>query len=102
MDLLAVVPAKLLFLLNRPAAKGLLKVTVGVLAADHEADLTRRVGGDGGVAVLNVGKDLLASLLEVHDERQVKPLALSYASSQQQFEKAFVQCSSDFGRQKQS
>lgn len=77
-DLLAVVPAKLLLLFGRPAAKGLLEVAVGVLAADHETDLAGGVGGDGGVTVLDVGEDLLASLLEVDNEGHVKPLVLGY------------------------
>jgi hypothetical protein len=77
-DLLAVVPAKLLLLFGGPAAKGLLEVAVGVLAADHEADLAGGVGGDSGVTVFDVGEDLLASLLEVDNEGHVKPLVLGY------------------------
>ena len=75
-DLLAVVPAQRLLLFSRPAAERLLEVAVGVLAADHEADLARGVGGDGGVGVLDVGEDLLASLLEVDNKRHVEPLVL--------------------------
>lgn len=75
-DLLAVVSAQLLLLLGGPAAQRLLEVAVGVLAADHEADLAGGIGGDGGVAVLDVGEDLLAGLLEVGDERHVEPLVL--------------------------
>lgn len=78
MDLLAVVPAKLLLLFGGPAAEGLLEVAVGVLAADHEADLAGGVGRDSGVTVLDVGEDLLASLLEVDNEGHVKPLVLGY------------------------
>lgn len=77
MDSLAVVLAQLLFLLVGPATKGLLEVQASILAADHEADLSRRVGGDGGVSVFDVGEDLLASLLEVGDDVEVQPLALS-------------------------
>lgn len=76
MNLLAVVPAQLLLLLGGPAAERLLEVLVCVLAANHEADLTRRVGGDCGVGVLDVGEDLFAVLLELGDERHVKPLVL--------------------------
>lgn len=76
MDLLVVVLAKLLLLLNRPLTDRLLEVSVGVEAADHEADLARGVGGDGGVSVLNVREDLLAVLLEVGDQGKVKPLVL--------------------------
>jgi hypothetical protein len=76
-DLLAVVPAQLLLLFSRPAAERLLQVAVGVLAANHEANLARGVSRDGGVAVLDVGEDLLARLLEVGNERKVEPLVLS-------------------------
>jgi hypothetical protein len=79
-DLLTVVFAQLLLLLDWPASDRLLEVTVGVLAADHEADLSGGVGGDRGVAVLDVGEDLLARLLEVGDERHMQPLVLSCGS----------------------
>lgn len=62
-DLLGVVLAKLILLLLGPGASGLLEVAVGILAANHEADLARRVGGDGGVSVLDVREDGLAVLL---------------------------------------
>jgi hypothetical protein len=77
-DLLAVVPAQLLLLLGSPGAERLLQVAVGVLAANHEANLPGWVGGDRGVAVLDVGEDLLASLLEVGNERHVQPLVLGW------------------------
>lgn len=76
MDVLVVVAAELLLLLAGPAANGLLDVTGGILAADHEADLAGGVGGDGGVGVFGDGEDLLAGLLEVGDQRQVQPLVL--------------------------
>ena len=78
MDLLAVVPAQLLLLFSGPAAERLLEVAVGVLAADHEANLAGGVGGDGGVSVLDVGEDLLAGLLEIDNEGHVEPLVLGY------------------------
>lgn len=76
MDVLVVVAAELLLLLTGPAANGLLDVTSGILAADHEADLAGGVGGDGGVGVFGNGENLLAGLLEVGDQRQVQPLVL--------------------------
>ena len=76
MNVLVVVAAQLLLLLTGPGADGLLDVAVGVLAADHEANLAGGVGGDGGVSVLGDGEDLLAGLLQVSDEREVKPLVL--------------------------
>lgn len=78
MDLRVVVSAQLLLLLGSPGPDRHLDVAVGVLAADHEADLTRRVGGNGRVGVLSDREDLLAVLLQVGDERQVKPLVLGY------------------------
>ena len=56
-DVLAVVLAQLLLFLGGPGAKRLLDVAVAVLAADHEANLARRVGWDGGVRVLGDRED---------------------------------------------
>jgi hypothetical protein len=78
-NLLAVVLALLVFLLGCPAAQGLLKVGAVILGADHEADLSGGVGRDGGVGVLDGREDSLARFLEVGDDVEVKPLALSYA-----------------------
>lgn len=77
-DLGVVIAAVLLLLLLGPGAEGNLDVAVGVLGADHEADLARGVGGDGGVGVLGHGEDLLAVLLELGDQGKVEPLVLSY------------------------
>ena len=78
MDVLVVVAAELLLLLGGPGAEGLTDVAVGVLAADHEANLAGGVGGDGGVGVFGDGEDLLAGLLEVGNEGKVEPLVLGY------------------------
>lgn len=78
MDLLAVVSAQLLLLFRSPGSERLLQVTVGVLAANHEADLSGWIGGDRGVAVLDVREDFLASLLEVGNEWHVQPLVLGW------------------------
>lgn len=75
-DLGRVVSALLILLLLGPLSERGLDVGVGVLGADHEADLARGVGGDGGVGVLGDGEDGAAVLLELGDERQVKPLVL--------------------------
>jgi len=87
-DLRVVVPAQLVFLLRGPLAEGLLDVAAGVLAADHEANLAAGIGGDGGVAVLGDGEDLLAVLLELADERHVKPLVLSLGTDDTALPKA--------------
>ena len=78
MDLRVVVPAQLDLLLAGPRPQGNLDVAVGVLAADHEADLTRGVGGDGGVGVLGDGENLTAVLLQLGDQGQMEPLVLGY------------------------
>lgn len=83
MDLGVVVAALLLLLLGGPAAQRNADVAVGVLAADHEADLAGGVGGDGGVGVLGDGEDLLAVLLQLGDERKVEPLVLSCTELQE-------------------
>lgn len=75
-DLLAVVLAELVLLLRCPAAERLLEVALAVLGADHEANLTGGVGGNGCVGVLDGGEDSLARLLEVGDDVEVKPLVL--------------------------
>lgn len=75
-DLGVVVTAELLLLLGGPGAEGNLDVGVGVLGADHEADLARGVGRDGGVGVLSDGENLLAVLLELGDQGKVEPLVL--------------------------
>lgn len=75
-DILVVVAAETLLLLASPLADGLTHIAFGVLAADHEANLTGGVGGDGGVGVFGDGEDLIAGLLEVGDQRKVQPLVL--------------------------
>lgn len=65
MDISIIVPTKALLLLSGEATNRLLDVALGVLAADHEADLARGVGGDGGVSVLDGGEDGLAVLLQL-------------------------------------
>lgn len=77
MDVLVVVAELLLLLLRGEGAQRLGKITLGILAAHHKADLTRWVGWDGGVGVLDVGEYLLAVLLELGDEWEVEPLVLS-------------------------
>lgn len=76
MDLRVIVSAKLLLVLEAPAAQRLGKVTLRILAADHEADLARWVGWDGSIGIFDVGEDLLAVLLELGDQWEVKPLIL--------------------------
>ena len=78
MDLSVVVTAELLLLLGGEGAERLGDVAATILAADHEADLARWVGWDGGVAILDGWEDLLAILLELGDQWEVEPLVLSY------------------------
>lgn len=76
-DLGVVVAAEALLFLGGPGAQGLADVAAGLLAAHHEADLARGVCRDRGVGVLGHGEDLAALLLQLSDQRQVKPLVLS-------------------------
>lgn len=78
MNGLVVVSAQLVFLFWGPATKRLLDVAVGVLTADHEADLAGWVGWDGGVCVLDRGENLLAILLELGDQWEVEPLVFGW------------------------
>lgn len=75
-DLSRVVSALVVLLLLGPGSDGVLDVGVGVLGADHEADLAGGVGRDSSVGVLGDGEDGTAILLEASDEGEVKPGAL--------------------------
>lgn len=77
MDSGVVVLALLDLLLGSPLPQGLLYINAGVLAADHEADLTGGVGGNSSEAVLGNREDGAAVLLDLLDQRQVEPLTLS-------------------------
>ena len=74
MDFGIIVLAELLLLLRGPAAQGNANIALGILAANHEADLARRIGRYGGVGVFGNREDLLAILLELGDQGQVQPL----------------------------
>lgn len=75
-NLRVIVFAEFFFLLLGPGTQRYANVTFGILAAHHETDLARRVSGNGGVGVLCHREDLFAVLLELDDERQMKPLVL--------------------------
>ena len=77
MNILVVVPAEFLFLLDTPAPDRLLDVSIFILAAHHEADLPARIRRDGGVCVFDGGEDFFAGLFQVCDEGEVEPLVLS-------------------------
>ena len=78
MDIGIVVSAKTFLVLTGPLAQWFTNVARRVLAADHEADLAGRIGGNRSVSVFGNGEDLLASLLQVPDQREVQPLVLSW------------------------
>lgn len=82
-DLLVVVSAQLLFLLGGPCTERFLDVAGGILATDHESNLARRIGRDGGVCVFDDGENFLTILLELGDEGKVKPLVFSWRSTSQ-------------------
>jgi len=75
-DLLVIVFAQLLFFLSSEGTERCGDITVGVLAADHEPNLARGVGGDCSVSVLNGWEDFLTILLELSDQWEVEPLVL--------------------------
>jgi len=76
-DLLVVVLAKLLLFLGRKGTERLGDIAIGVLAADHEANLPRWVGRDGGVSILDSWEDFLAILLQLGNQWEVEPLIFS-------------------------
>ena len=84
MDLFAIVLAQLFFLLRTPCPNWLLDITFGVFAADHKANLARRIGRNGRVCVLGDGKDFFAGFFQLRDEAQVKPLVLGYSRMKSQ------------------
>lgn len=75
-DVLVVIPTQALLLLTCPLAERLAHVTLGILAAHHEADLAGRVGGDGGIGVFDDGKDLGDVFLKLANQSEVEPLVL--------------------------
>jgi len=81
MDLLAIVFAQLFLFLCAPRPNRLPDITVGVLAADHEANLTGRIGRNGRVRILGDGEDFFAGLFQLRDEAEVQPLVLSYSKN---------------------
>jgi hypothetical protein len=60
MNIRIVISAQLLFFLSGEATNRLLHITVGILAADHEADLAGGVRGDGCVGVFDGWEDFFA------------------------------------------
>ena len=79
MDIRIVVSAQLLLFFSGKGSQRLFNIAIGVLAAYHEADLARGVCGDGGVGVLDGGKDFFAGLFELGYQLQVEPLVLGCA-----------------------
>ena len=74
MNLLVIISAQLILLLSIPAPYRRRNVSILVFGADHEADLTGRIGGDGGVRVFDSREDLLAGFFEVGNESEMEPL----------------------------
>ena len=74
MNLLIVVSTQLILFLSIPTPNWRCDVSILVFGAYHEADLARRISGDGGVGVLDGWEDFLAGFLKVGDEGEVKPL----------------------------
>ena len=77
MNLSVVVTAKFILLISSPTANGLGNIAIGILAADHEANLPRWIGWNGSICVLNGWENLLAVLLQLGDQWKMEPLVFS-------------------------
>jgi len=62
-----IVTEEVFLLLLGEGAKWLGEIALGIFTTDHEADLARWVGGDGGIGVLDIREDLLAVFLQLSD-----------------------------------
>lgn len=60
MDVFVVVSAKLLFLFKVPVPQWHFDISVLILAAHHEANLSARICRDGGVGVFDSREDFFA------------------------------------------
>lgn len=77
MQVCGIILAQLVLFLVGEATQWLGEISAGIFAADHEADLARGVGGNGGVCVRDVGEDLTTVLVEAGDEVEVVPDGLA-------------------------
>jgi len=66
-NLLVIIPTQLLLLLGAPFSQRRFHVAILVFTADHEADLARGVGRNGGVGVFDCREDFFAGFFEVGD-----------------------------------
>ena len=79
MNIRVIILAQLLLLFRSKRANRFPDIAIGVLAADHEADLAGRICRDSSVGVFDSGEDFFAVFLELGDQRQVEPLVLGCA-----------------------
>jgi len=73
-DPLVVVSVHLPFLFVGYSPERLGDVPVRVLAANHETNLARWIGRDGGVGIFRNREDFVTRLLKVGNELQMEPL----------------------------
>jgi hypothetical protein len=79
MNIRVIILAQLLLLFRSKRANRLLDIAIGILAADHEANLAGRICRDGSVGVFDGGEDFFAVFLELGDQWQMEPLVLGCA-----------------------
>lgn len=68
-----VVSVLLLLFVDIVDAQRLVDFTRGILAADHESDLARRIGGNSRVCVFGDRKNFRAGFLEIANQGHVQP-----------------------------
>lgn len=97
MDVSVVVTAELGLLLGGPLAEGHAHVGVGILGAHDVTDLTAGVRRNAGVGVFDLGVEFLAEALDLLDQRQMEPHALTLGAEDTVLGKGVTEQLEEFG-----
>lgn len=75
----------------RERSKRSLNISVSILRANHETNLTRRISRNGAVGVLSNRENILASLLKILNDLKMEPDALSLGGDDTLLGKSFTE-----------